>query len=190
MVQEEQEGLQRKGQEGPEENGPAEEVDDPSLPEDPAEVEEEYTPEDAEEGEAVEELEAEELVEEELIQRRGCLWGCLTPVAVILAVVLVLIVIGYAKRNVLRSVLITRIVTNTRDRVLDELPEEDAERVKAEFEKVKAALKEGRIDEEALTVAIEEFHDSMRKRPSPEQKVQEINKLIEDMDAAIMVSEE
>lgn len=178
--------MQKEDQEDLEGNGPGREIDDPSLPEDEtATGAEKYTEEDK----PVEEVGEEEPIERVPVRRRGCLWGCLTPVAAVLAIILVLIVIGYAKRNALNSTLIKRIVINTQNRVLDKLPEDEVETVKADFEKVKIALKEGRIDEQALIMAIEEYHNAMRKKPSSEQGKEEIDRLIAGMNAAIINSE-
>ena len=66
----------------------------------------------------------------------------------------------------------------------------DENAIEADFEKVKTALKEGRIDEEALTEAIEDYQDAVRKRPSQEQKKEDINKLIEGLKTAIQETNE
>ena len=189
-MKEEQAERKEEEQEGPEENGPVGEVDE-SSPAGEQTATEEAQPfeESEEEGELVEEVqEAEELVEGELIQRRGCLRGCLTPIAAILAIGLVVAIIGYAKRDAIREVLLKRIIANTQRHVLAQLPEDmDEKEIEVIFEEAKTALRENRIDEEALTEAMEQYHDTMRRRPSLEQKKQEIDKLMERLNSAIIV---
>ena len=96
--------------------------------------------------------------------------------------------IGYAKRNVLREQLLKRIVANTQNHVLSELPEDiDEKEVKAVFGKVENAMKEGRIDEEALTEAISQYQDATRRRLSLQERKQAINRLMEGLESAIIV---
>ena len=188
-MQEKQEGYQEKEQEGPEENGPVDEAEDPSLAEKEAVTEgEEPVEESEEEDRPVEEAEEAELIEEELVQTRGCLRGCLTPIVVVFAIVLVAVMIGYSRRSALRSGLLKRIIANTQEHALSELPDGmDEKTIEATFEKVKTALKEGRIDEEALTEAIEEYQDATQKRLPLEQRKQEIDKLMAGLNGAIIV---
>ena len=165
------------------------EAKDPSLEEDQQETEEKKQIAEAEEeGEQVEEAEEESIFAEEPIPRRGCLLGCATPLAVIFAIILIAIMIGYAKRNVLREQLLKRIVANTQNHVLSELPEDiDEKEVKAVFGKVENAMKEGRIDEEALTEAISQYQDATRRRLSLQERKQAINRLMEGLESAIIV---
>lgn len=182
LVQGEQERRQRKEQEGPEENEPVGEVEEPS-----AAVEEGLVvARGEEESEPVDE--GEEIIEEELIQRRGCLRGCLTPIVAILAIVLIVVMIVHAKRNAISGWLRLRIIANTQNDVLSDLPEDmDVKKIETTFEKVRTALEEGTIDVEVLDEAIKEYQDAMRKRPPLEERKQEINRLMESLNAAIAV---
>ena len=184
-----QEVNQEKEQEKPEENKPVEGVEDPSLVEDQTETEEaEQVEEQEEESETTEEETEEEPIEAELIQKRGCLWGCLIPLATIVAVVLVIITIGYSRRDVIHAVLLKRIVVNTQNHVLSKLPQDmDDKAIETAFEEVKTALKENRLDKEALTEAIEEYHGVMRNKPPEDQERQEIDKLMTALKAAVIV---
>ena len=163
---------------GPEENGQVGNVEEELVSE-----------EKTDEAEPVEEEIEEISAEEEPIRRGGCLQGCLIPIAVIIVILLVAVVVIYSKYDALRESLLVRIISNTQTHALSQLPEEDRNSVKDTFERVKTALKEKRIDEDALTEAIEEYQDSISQSQPLEQKVQVINKLKEDLEAAFIVSE-
>ena len=164
---------------GPEENGPAGKVEEASVSE-----------EKTDEAESAEEEIEEVSAEEEPIRKGGCLQGCLIPIAVIIVILLVGVVLIYLKYDALREALLMRIVSNTQNHVLSQLPEEDRNALKDTFERVKTALKEKQIDEEALTEAIEEYQDSISQSQPLEQKKQIIDTLKEDLEAAFMVSEQ
>lgn len=184
-MQEEKAGHQEEQEGGPEENGPVREVEEPSATGKQAATDEEEHAEEGEE-EPVEEAEEKDLAEGELIQRRGCLRGCLTPIAAILVALLVMVMIVYAKRSAISVWLRQRIVANTQNHILSDLPEDmDEKETEASFEKVKTALKEGRIDEEALDEIIKEYWDAVRKLPV-EERQQAINTLMASLNAAIM----
>jgi hypothetical protein len=188
-VQEEKAGHQEERQGGSEENGPVREVEKSSATGELAATDEEEQAEEGEE-EPVEEAEEEDLAEGELIQRRGCLRGCLTPIAAILMALLVMVMIVYAKRSAISEWLRQRIVANTQNHVLSDLPEDmDEKEIEASFEKVKTALKEGRIDEEALDEIIKEYWDVVQKLPV-EERQQAINTLMVGLNAAIIGSNE
>ncbi len=164
---------------GPEENGPV------------GNVEEELVSEEEKDEAESDEEEIEEIsAEEEPIRRDGCLQGCLIPIAVIIVILLVAVVVIYSKYDALRESLLMRIISNTQTHALSQLPEEDRNPVKDTFERVKTALKEKRIDEEALTEAIEEYQDSISQSQPLEQKRQIINKLLRDLDSAFIASEQ
>ncbi len=147
----------------------------------------EYQEKEQEEEQPEEEPEDDDLVEEELPQRHGCVAGCLVPIAVASAIVLVIIMIGYSKRDSISHGLLKRIVDNTQSNVLNDLPiDMNPEQVRAEFEKLKLAQKEGRIDEVTLTEIIEDYWDIVRKRPSPQQKKRAIIKLRTSLKEAII----
>ena len=192
FVAEEKKEHQEEEQGGAEENGPTEETEGSSPAEERTETEEtEQVEVGKEDSEPVEEAEDEELIEEESIPRRGCLTGCLTPIAVILVVLLVAFTIGYSKRDALRVGLLNRIIANTQNHVLDKLPADmDGKAVEATFEKVRNALEEGMMDEEALSEAIREYQDAMRKMPPLAEERLEIDKLMATLSAAILVIEE
>ncbi len=196
-MQEEREEHQEKESEISEEDGTIEETDNPPLDEDqPAEESEPVTPdeeesqstdEDGDEDESVGEAEDDDLVEEEPAQQRGCLAGCITPIVVISVIALVIIAIGYSKRDAIQQSLLRRIVVNTQDDVLRNLSADmDKNQIEKQFEKVKLALKEGRINEDALTEAVEEYQDVIGDRPSLEEKERAINQLMTDLSAAIV----
>lgn len=187
-----QESHQGKEQEKPEENGPVEEIDDPSLPEEPEETEEEEPAE--EEDEPVEEPEDEDWAEEdeeEVIPRRGCLKGCLAPIAVIFVIMLVLIIIAYSKRDTIHASLLSRIIANTQNQILSKLPDDmDEKTVEAAFERLKKAMKEKHVNEEVLTEAVEEYQEATQEEPPLEEKKQAINRLMDGLNAAVIVPEE
>ena len=189
-----QESHQGKKQDKPEENGPVEEIDDPSLPEEPEETEEEEPAEEEEEDELVEEPEDEDWAEEDeekVIPRRGCLKGCLAPIAVVFVILLVLIMIAYSRRDTIRASLLSRIIANTQNQILSKLPDDmDEKAVEAAFERLKTAMKEKQINEEVLTEAIEEYQDATQEEPPLEEKKQAINRLIDGLNAAVIVPEE
>jgi hypothetical protein len=196
-LQEEQKGNQEKevepsagsSQVRPEEDKPVQEVQE--YPTDGEQEPVGATHASPVQSEPVEEAEEEEPVREELIQRRGCLRGCLTPIAAIFVVVMIIVMAVYAKRGAISGWLRQRIVANTQNHVLSDLPEGMDEReIEATFEKVKAALKEGMIDVEILDEAIAEYQDAVRKRPPPDEKKLEISRLTEGLNAAMIVPEE
>lgn len=115
-------------------------------------------------------------------QRRGCLTGCITPIAVIFVIILVIGVIGYSKLDAFRRILLKRIIANTQDHILSDLPLDiDENEIEATFEKLKLALKEDRVDTEALTKAIEEYHNVVKEKPPPARKKQAIDTLMESL---------
>jgi len=194
LLQEEQKNNQEKevepvagsSQAGQEEDKPVQEIQ-----QSPTAEEQEPVEEDEGESELAEEAEEEEPVGEELIQRRGCLRGCLTPIAAIFVVVMIIVMAVYAKRSAISGWLRERILANTQNHVLSDLPEGmDEKEMEATFEKVKSALREGRIDEEVLDEAIAEYQDAVRKRPPPDEKKRAISRLTEGLNAAIIVPEE
>ena len=140
--------------------------EDPSLVEDQAETEEaEPDEEEAGESESAEEIEEESVIEEAPPRRHGCLRGCVTPILAILVIILIAVMIVQSRRDTLREILLVRIVSNIQNQVLPVLPEDtDEEAMRAKFEEVKAAVKENRIDEEALTEAIEEYYQDSKQK--------------------------
>ena len=187
-----QEPHQEKEQEKPEENGPVEEIDDPSLPEEKTE-EEEPAENEEQEDELVEEPEDEDWTEEDdekVIPRRGCLKGCLTPIAIIFVTVLVLIMIAYSRRDTIRTGLLNRIITNTQNQILSKLPDDmDEKTVEATFEKLQTAMKEKQINEDILTEAIEEYQDATKEELPLEEKKQASNRLMDGLNASVIVPE-
>ncbi|MBD3184900.1 hypothetical protein GF312_21635 [Candidatus Poribacteria bacterium] len=127
--------------------------------------------------------ENEEEVEEEsgevvTSSRRGCVWGCLAPIAIFLAVIMILGIFGYSRRDSISSALVKRIVNNTQVHVLSQLPEEsDSQEVENTFERVRSALKEDKIDQKLLVESIEKYHDIMQSDANQSEK----NKAIEDL---------
>ncbi len=196
-MQEEREKHQREEPKIPEEAGMTEEVSDPSLDEEqpaeelepvtPDEEESQSTDEDEAEEESVVEAEDDDPLEEEPSRQHGCLMGCVTPMAVIFAVALVIFAIVYSKRDAITQSLFKRIVAKTQNDVLNNLPEGlDSNEMETDFEKVKLAMKEGRVNEAALTEALEEYQDAIGEKPSEEQREQAISELMKDLSAAIM----
>jgi len=183
-VQEEEKSRQDSGQENPEEDGTAEKEAE-------AEAEQpEATDEGAEEGQYPE-LEEDWAGNGRTSRRSGCLWGCLMPIAAVVAVLMIVGIVVYSKRDTISSWLLVRILANTQNHVLSELPEDmDSEAIKADFEKVKSALKAKKMDEDALTKAIEEYQEATRHKLPQTKKKDAISKLMEGMNAAIISGEQ
>lgn len=184
-----EEKAEHREEEGSKVNRASSGVGDPSLEEEQPAEEKSATPdedgsqsadEDAEKTEPVPHAADEVQVEEKPPQRRGCLVGCITPIAVALAIVLVIVTIVYSKRDALSHGLLKRIINNTQNNVL-RAQGINEKQVTATFEEVKLALKERRIDKEALAEAIEEYWDAVGKRPPSEQAEEEITKLMESL---------
>jgi hypothetical protein len=174
--------LREENPEHPEEQHEASEESDLSgEPEKPLSQEEDDKPELADEYELKEQNQVD------LEQRSGCLRGCLTPILIILAIVAILFIIGYSRRDSIRPYLIKRILNNTQNQVISMLPEDmDEKAVEATFERVKNALREKQLDEEMLIEAIREYQDALPENLPSEERKQEINKLIEGLDEAIL----
>jgi len=189
--------LKEEKQEMPEENEQMDGINDPSLEEELPESEqaeqivedeEEEVEEDVEaEDDPVEEV-AEEVLEEEPPQRRGCLWGCLIPVATILVVCIAVISIVHVRwGDAINKSIRHKIVANTQTNALGNLPDGMAdgeiEELKTVFEKVKTALDKGMIHVEILDDVIREYQDAAREDIS--QKRQAINNLKAGLNRAI-----
>lgn len=194
--------LKEEKQEMPEENEQIDETDDPSLEEgltesEQAELivedEEEEVEEDVEaEDDPVEEV-AEEVPDEEPPQRRGCLWGCLIPVATILVVCIAVISIVYVQWGAaINKSIRHKIIANTQTNALGNLPDGMAdgeiEELKTVFEKVKTALDEGMIHLDILDEVIREYQDAAREDTS--QKRQAINNLKAGLNRAISADDD
>ena len=180
----------------PEEDEQIDEIDDPSLEEELSESEqaeqivdddEEDVEEDVEtEDDPVEEV-AEEVLEEEPPQRRGCLWGCLIPLATILLVCIAVISIVHARwgDSISKSVR-HKIIANTQTNALGNLPnsmeDEEIEELRAAFEKVKTALDEDMIHVDILDETIREYQDATREETS--RRKQAIDNLKAGLDRA------
>lgn len=176
---------QEKESEVPEEDMPAEEADESK---EIADDEDEDEDEPAEEDDDLPE-EDYDLLEEEP-QERGCLLGCVTPIAVIFVIVLVVSMIGYSKRDIISQGLLKRIVANTHDHVLNDLPADlDENQIETDFDKLKLALKQGSVNEEALAEVIEDYQDAVKGRPTVEQKKRAINILMTNLSKVIMKSD-
>lgn len=143
---------------------------------------------------SLEEDQESEPAEEEQPERRGCVSGCLIPVAAVIVIALVIGAIGYQKRDALSHYLLKGVVANTQDDVLyqnDTLSapiDMSQDEIKALFKKVKLALKEGRIDAEVLREVIEEYWDVAGKRPSPRQRREGIEKFMANLSAMLTQS--
>lgn len=189
--------MKEKEQEMPEEDEQMDGIDDPALEEELPESEqaeqivedeEEEVEEDVEaEDDPVEEA-AEEVLEEEPPQRRGCLWGCLIPIATILVVCIAVISIVHVRwGNAINKSIRHKIIANTQTNALGNLPngmeDEEIAELKTAFEKVKTALDEDMIHVEILDEAIREYQDAAREDAS--QKRQAINNLKAGLDRAI-----
>ncbi len=158
--------MQKEEQKEPQENEPVGDIEDSYLPEDQEEIEEEFVP------------------------RSGCLRGCLIPIATVFVIIMVLGIITYSKRDTIRSSLLKRIIANTQSHVLSDLPDDmDEKAIETAFERIKTAMKEKQIDEEILTEAIEEYQDATRKKPPLKEKKQAINRLVDGLNAAVMLSD-
>jgi hypothetical protein len=144
--------------------------------------------EDSEE-ELVEE-DSEGLIAGELVPKRGCLKGCLMPIIIFFVVMLALGVGIHAKRNTIREWFILKIISNTQENVLTNLPKEiDKKAIEDKFDKVKTAFKDGEIDEQAMKQAINDYLDAVKGLPSTELKKSEIEKLMTELNNAIITPE-
>ena len=155
-------------------------------------IEEHSEPDNAQAEVEPDEKEQEAVQDEikEPTRRRGCLRGCLMPVATILIILLIAVMVLYSKRDVMREILLMRIVSNTQTHVLSNLPEDmDSKEIESEFDKVKNALKAKKVDEGILTEAIQEYQNSATENQSLNQKRETINKLMEGLNAAIVTPE-
>ena len=194
--------MKEEKQEMPEENEQMDGIDDPSLEEELPESEqaeqivddeEEEVEEDVEtEDDPVEEV-AEEVPEEEPPQRRGCLWGCLVPIATILVVCIAVISIVHLRwGDAINKSIRLKIVANTQTNALGNLPDgmadEEIEELKTAFEKVKTALDEDMIHVDILDEAIREYQDATREDTS--QKKQAIDNLKAGLDRAVSEDDE
>ena len=199
---EEQERRQEKEKDTSEENEQRDEMDDPSLPDGLSESEqaEHIVEDDEEETEAevdeeddpAEEV-GEEEPDEELAPRRGCVWGCLIPIAIVLAVCITVIVVVQVRwGDAISKRMRHRIIANTQINVLGDLPgdmnDEEISEIKATFEKVVAALDKDMINVEILDVTIREYQDANRERLA--QKRQAIEDLMEGFNAATRVNDD
>ena len=133
---------------------------------------------------------SEEIVLTEPAEKHGCLKGCLLPVAVAVLVIAVLAMLAYSKRDMVRQWLLIRIVSNTHDLVLSNLPEElDKKSIESAFDKTKLAIKKGIIDEQEVKRAIEEYISNTKDKTSEERRKTEISKLMKALDESIYAPE-
>ena len=141
--------------------------------------------EDSEE-ELIEE-DSEGLIAGELVPKRGCLKGCLMPIIIFFVVMLALGVGIHAKRNTLREWFMLKVISNTQESVLINLPKEiDKKAIEDTFDKVKTAFKENRIDEQVMKQMINNYFESVKGLPSAELKKSEIDKLMTGLNSAII----
>jgi len=169
-----------------------EEKDDKSPEEEKAETAKQETDQKTTENpeEELTEVDSEGLISGELIPKRGCLKGCLTPVIIVFVIMLALGVGIHAKRNTIREWFMLRIISNTQENVLTNLPKEiDRKAIENTFDKVKIAFKSGRIDEQAMKQAIKSYLDAVKGSSSAELKRAEIDKLITELNNSITAPE-
>ncbi|MDQ1329349.1 MAG: hypothetical protein QG641_2638 [Candidatus Poribacteria bacterium] len=144
--------------------------------------------EDSEE-ELIEE-DSEGLITGELVPKRGCLKGCLMPIIIFFVVMLALGVGIHAKRNTIREWFILKIISNTQENVMTNLPKEiDKKAIEDTFDKVKTAFKNGKIDEQTMKQAINDYLEAVKGLPSAELKKSEIEKLMTELNNAIITPE-
>lgn len=128
-----------------------------------------------------------ELIPGELIPKRGCLKGCLTPIIVVFVVMLALGYGIHTKRNTIREWFMLRIISNTQENVLANLPKGiDKKAIEDTFEKVKTAFKENRINEQAMKQAIKYYLEAAKNSSSEELKKAEIDKLMIKLNEVII----
>ncbi len=128
----------------------------------------------------------EGLISGEFIPKRGCLKGCLVPIIIIFIILTIIGLLVNSRREMIRQLIIQRVINNTEKQVLNNLPANiDKKSVSDLFESVKSAYKEGRIDEKTLEDAIKEYIENTRGMPSPEMKKNEIEKLIKNLKEAM-----
>jgi hypothetical protein len=144
--------------------------------------------EDSEE-ELVEE-DSEGLIADELVPKQGCLKGCLLPIIIIFVVMLSLGVGIHSKRNAIQEWFMLKIISNTQENVVTNLPKEiDKKAIEDTFDKVKTAFKDGKINEQAMKKAINDYLDAVKGLPSAELKKSEIDKLMTELNNAIITPE-
>jgi len=133
------------------------------------------------------EEESDGLISGELVPKRGCLKGCLTPIIFVFVLALALGVGIHAKRNTLREWFMLKVISNTQESVLINLPKEiDKKAIEDTFDKVKTAFKENRIDEQVMKQMINNYFESVKGLPSAELKKSEIDKLMTGLNSAII----
>jgi hypothetical protein len=138
------------------------------------------------EEESIEE-DSEGLISGELIPKHGCLKGCLVPILIVFVVMLALGFGIHTKRNTIREWFMLRIISNTQENVLNNLPKEiDKKTIEDTFEKVKTAFKENQIDEQGMKQAIKEYLEAVKGLPSENLKKEEIDKLMTRLNEVII----
>lgn len=129
------------------------------------------------------------IVSRGLIEKQGCLKGCLLPIIIISLIILSLGMIIHAKRGFIHEWLIVRIISNTQDLAISNLPQDaDKKQIEAVFDKTKEAIKKGLINEQLMNQAIKEYIDKIKKKPSDDVKKAELEKLIKALNEAIYPS--
>lgn len=132
---------------------------------------------------------SESLVSKELIEKRGCLKGCLLPIIIFSLIILSLGMIIHAKRGFIYEWLIIRIVSNTQELAISNSPQDaDKKQIETTFDKTKKAVKEDLINEQLMNQAIKEYIDKIKKKPSNDVKKAELEKLIKALNEAIYPS--
>ncbi len=129
---------------------------------------------------------SEGIVSRGLIEKRGCLKGCLLPIFIVFVLIIALGIGIHAKRNLIGEWLTIRIISNTEELALANLPKDmDRKAIEGIFEKTKNAFKEGMIDQPLMNQAIKDFINDIKNNTSDEKKKEEITRLIKALDEAI-----
>lgn len=133
--------------------------------------------------------EDEGLISGEFIPKRGCLRSCLIPIVAIFIVLTIIGLLINSRRDMIRHLIIQRVITNTEKQAINNLPRNvDKKTIEDLFDSVKNAYKEGRIDENALESAIKEYIENTRNMSSPEMKKNEVEVLIKKLSEAMKSS--
>lgn len=132
----------------------------------------------------------EELQSGDLLPKYGCLKGCLIPIFGIVIIIIAIAMIIHSKSGTINEWLIVRIVSNTQEKILTDLPEGiDKKAVELTFDNVRSAIKNNRIDEQEVKTAIKEYLQATKGLVTPERKKIEIERLILRLNKSVSGSE-
>ncbi len=143
-----------------------------------------------EESADINDQEDEDLQERKLFPKYGCLKGCLIPILAVIIIIIAIAMFIHSKSDIIQDWLIVRIISNTQKKILTDLPEDiDKKTIELTFDKVRSAVKDKKIDEQEVKIAIKEYLQATEKSTTPEHKKAEIDKLTTRLNKSIYSSE-